>query len=58
MITATVAFGWSSFGTSLEDKIKKILLWKSHRAIATAIQKYENNKIKGTSPLKYNATRK
>ena len=58
MITATMAFGWSGFATSLEDNIKKTLLWKSYRATVTAVREYENIKIKGTFPLKFNATRK
>jgi len=49
MITATMALGWSGFGTSLEENIKKTLLWKSYTAFATTIRECENSKIKGTS---------
>ena len=49
MITATMAFGWSGFGTSLEVNIKKTS--GSFRLTVLTPSRLPNSKIKGLFPL-------
>jgi len=49
MITATMAFGWSGFGTSLEVNIKKTS--GSFRLTVIKPSRLPNSEIKGLFPL-------